>query len=157
MQERQETIVKEFLITDKNGEVHKAIMVGVLNVIKFTEYKDTTKVIECKDKLTTITTEWEEKCVRKDLSLGLAITNPTDEYNYSFGVQVAKGRALKENKRLGHIASNARGMLGTSMCIAIMEQQINFIQNNQDLFVKVKQLPIDVTKGKTGIVVTQTV
>jgi len=157
MQTRQETIVKEFLITDKNGELHKAILVGVLDVLKYTDFKETSNVIESKGKLTTITTEWEEKVTNKVLNLGLSITNPSDVYNYSFGVQVATGRALKASKRLGQVFTDTRGMLGASMCIAIMDQQINFIQNNQDMFVKVKQLSAEVLQGKTGIKVTATV
>ena len=140
MQTRQETIVKEFLITDKNGDLHKAILVGVLDVLKFTDFRETSKITESKGKLITTTTEWEEKVTNKVFNLGLSITNPSDAYSYAFGVQVATGRALKATKRLGQVFTNTRGMLGASMCIAIMDQQINFIQNNQDMFVKVKQL-----------------
>lgn len=143
--ERQEVLATEFLITDINGQVHKAILVGVLNVTKFDKYMDTVKEIQYKDKYVTTMTEWVEKAVDKQLLLGLSITNPTDVYNYEFGVQVAKGRALKPNKRLGAISTSSRGMLGEAMCHAIMAQQIQFIHANQELFVKVKPVVVSST------------
>lgn len=139
--ERQESVVKEFEITDVNGVNHKAVLVGVLKVEKGTGFKDKETVMFKKNgTVVTTITEWEEKFVIKELYIGLAITNPTDDvYSLEYGTLRAKGRALKPSKRLGHITTDSKSMLGIDMCNAIIDQQISFIQANAGLFIKVKK------------------
>lgn len=138
--ERQESVVKEFEITDVNGLAHKAVLVGVLQVEKASEICQKEVVTYKKDCIVTTTTEWEEKLIYKELSIGLAITNPLEDvYDLAYGVIRAQGRALKPSKRLGHVTTDSRNMLGLSMCEAIMNQQIAYIQSNPGSFVKVKK------------------
>jgi hypothetical protein len=142
-QERQETLVSEFLITDKNGTVHNAILAGVLQVEKSVEDHEKTNVIFKKDSIVTTTTEWSENVVFKSFTMGLAITNPTDDtYSLEYGTRRAVGRALKPAKMIGQVVTSSRAMLGRDMCTAIMNQQIAFIQGNQDLFLKIKATPV---------------
>ena len=136
--EREETLVKEFQLTDVNGLVHKAIIVGILRVekwigedVKFTSF-------ESKNKTVTTKTQTQVELFNKELYLGLSITNPTDVYNYDFGLKVAIGRANKEKKRIGLIITEDRSMLGPSMCAAILDQQIQYIKDNLTKFLVVK-------------------
>lgn len=147
-QKRQENLVSEFVITDVNGVAHKAILAGVLQVEKSTENRAKKSVMHKKDSVVTTFTHWTEKVVYKSFSMGLAITNPTDDtYDLAYGTRRALGRAVKPSKMLGQVASNGSSMLGREMCQAIMNQQISFIQNNQALFLKVTPaiLPVGVT------------
>ena len=139
--ERQESVVKEFLITDINGVGHYAILVGVLQVSKSTEWlnKGSTVITKKGSHVVTTFTEWKEDKVFKSLSMGLTINNPEDVYNVEYGTLRAKGRALKPSKRLGYITTEHKAMLGIDMCSAIMDQQIKFIQENAGLFIKVKK------------------
>lgn len=151
--ERQETFIKEFDITDINGQVHKAIMAGILTVekwagedIKFSSNKVGIKTVTTK----TVT---PTECYNKELALGVSITNPNDEFNFELGVQIAEGRANKETKRLGLIISEDRGMLGMAMCNAIMDQQIQYIRENQTHFLVVKPgVPVMAQPITTGTV-----
>jgi len=143
-QERQETLVSEFVIIDKNGIEHKAILTGVLKVEKNVEDFEKTNVTRKKDSVVTTTTTWSEQVVFKSFSMGLAITNPTDDtYNLEYGTRRAVGRALKPSKMIGQVGTYSRAMLGREMCQSIMNQQILFIQNNQDLFLKIKSTKVE--------------
>lgn len=150
-QERQENLISEFLITDKNGIVHKAILAGVLQVEKTTERFEKEVVVAKKDSVVTTLTEWTEQVVFKSFTMGLAITNPTDDtYDLAYGTRRAIGRATKPNKMIGQLVTNSRAMLGHDMCLAVMDQQISFIRGNQDLFLKVKKVILALPEAGTN-------
>jgi hypothetical protein len=138
MESRRETIVKMFSITDEMGTKHEAILVGLLDISKYLENYEDKKTSEIRGKTITTTTTWSEKEVFKMLSIGLAITNPVDIFNYDKGVLIASGRAMKTNKQIGVIYSESKGMLGTEMVNSILEQQKKFILENPGLFFKCK-------------------
>lgn len=141
--EREETFVKEFQLTDVNGLVHKAIIVGILRVEKWVGEDIKYNTFASKNKTVTTKTETKVELFNKELYLGLSITNPSDDYNYEFGLQVAIGRANKEKKRLGLVITEDRSMLGPSMCNAILDQQIAYIRENMTKFLVVKPvLPV---------------
>ena len=134
MTETRNVKTMEFAIEDSKGNLHNGILVAVVDTTKFK--KNLSKVSEqlIKGKKITTYTNWEEDAVIKNVYLGLSISNPEDEYNFEKGFLRAKGRALKPSKRLGEMGTNSRGMLNDAMIDVIMEQQIEFIQNNYDLF-----------------------
>lgn len=142
MSETRSIFVKEFIITDKFGVKHSAIIAGVLDVSKFDEYLETSKVTSIKGKTINTITSWVEQVVSKEFKIGLSITNPSDAYIYAEGLRIAEGRALKPKKCIGSIISESRSMLGTEMCYSILDQQIDFIINNPGLFFKGEKEPI---------------
>jgi hypothetical protein len=147
--EQQSVFVKEFSITDELGTEHKAILAAVLNVSKYVETFEDVKYSSAKGKDSRTVTSWQEKKVFKTLSLGLAISNPVDIYNYDKGLGMATGRALKPSKQLLEIDTESRGALGKEMIEAILEQQMNFIKKNYSLFLVITNKPV-VAKQTTG-------
>lgn len=156
--ERQETMVKEFDITDVNGQVHKAIIVGILTVEKWDGQDIKRKSFTSKNKTVITETVTKTTCYNKEFAIGLSIANPTDAYNYDMGLQIATGRAEKETKRLGLVISEDRTMLGPLMCEAIIEQQIEYICENQGHFLVVKPLltmgSVQGTSGTSSVTTT---
>lgn len=141
--EREETFVKEFQLTDVNGLIHRAIIVGVLRVEKWAGEDVKYSTFTSKNKTVTTKTQTKTELFNKELFIGLSITNPSDDYNYEFGLKVALGRANKEKKRLGLIITEDRSMLGALMCNAILDQQIQYIRDNMSKFLVVKPaLPV---------------
>jgi len=137
-----ETIVKEFIITDSNAVQHNAVIVGVLEVVKYQEPNQKTKWDVIKGKSVQTITRWNEDRIVKELSIGLSITNPTDKYDVVKGTMIAEGRALKPNKQMMQISTESRGALGREMVNAILVQQIDFIQKNVNLFMQVKKIEV---------------
>lgn len=131
--------VKEFSITDELGTEHKAILAAVLNVSKYVEEFEDIKYTSAKGKNSRTVISWKEKKVFKTLSLGLAIANPVDEFNYDKGLAMATGRATKPSKQLLEIDSESRGALGKEMIEAILEQQKDFILKNANLFLVISK------------------
>lgn len=137
----ESVFVKEFSITDELGTEHKAILAGVLNVSKYVEDMEDVKYSTAKGKNIRTVTNWKEKRTFKTLSLGLAILNPMDEYNYDKGLGMATGRAVKPTKQLLEIDTESRGALGKDMVEAIMAQQKQFIIDNYKLFLVITKKP----------------
>jgi len=143
--ESRETIVKEFIITDVNAVQHNAVLVGVVDTLKYLEPNQQTSFITVKGKTIQTITRWNENKVLKELSIGLSITNPTDKYNVEKGTQIAEGRALKPNKQIMTLSTESRGALGREMVYAILYQQIDFIKKNPGLFMQVKKIVVEET------------
>jgi len=137
MSETRATIVKEFVITDSNAVEHKAVLVGVLDTFKYQQPNQTTSINTVQGKTVQVITRWSENKALKELSVGLSITNPIDVYDVKKGILIAEGRALRTNKQIMLISSESRGALGKEMIDVILAQQVDFIQKNQGLFLKV--------------------
>lgn len=137
MKNENETVYyKQFQIKDDIGVYHKCILAGVLITDNYIDSQETISIKQVKDKTIETITTWNEKIYHKDFYLGLSITNPTDKYDFGIGSKIARGRALKKSKSLGEISSDSRSMLGPEMIDTIMQQQMRFIEQNKDRFLK---------------------
>lgn len=71
--------------------------------------------------------------VRTGLQVGIAICNPVDEYDENTGILKALGRAKKAECSL---YSTFPGQLGKAVMQAYLEQEVQYIKNNPDKYIK---------------------
>ena len=71
--------------------------------------------------------------VVKSVSIGVAICNPEDEFNYVVGCKKAQARAKNSNATLYATKS---GMINTTMVTGLLTQEAEYLKNNPDAYIK---------------------
>ena len=71
--------------------------------------------------------------VVKSVSIGVAICNPEDEFNYVAGCKKAQARAKNSNATLYATKS---GMINTTMVTGLLTQEAEYLKNNPDAYIK---------------------
>ena len=67
------------------------------------------------------------------VSIGIAVYNPEDEFNYVVGCKKAQARAKNSNATLYATKS---GMINTTMVTGLLTQEAEYLKNNPDAYIK---------------------
>ena len=123
---------------DSNGEKHTVTVVG-----KFTqEYVQkpfTAKVpVEVKpNSFVNGELTFNKRTLHRKLTIGVAICNPTDEFNEAEGVRIGK-RRIEEGKDVGTVETNDVTMLTEDLILAEMIGKLSYITTHIDKYVGVE-------------------
>lgn len=113
--------------TDKNGEVHRVVVVG--------EFKKEKLIAEGEEKIdeyTTIVTK--TPMTDRNLTFGYAICHPTDEFNLEKGIKLAKKRCKSDPNGVLH--STNVTMLTKDACEFYVFHKLVYIIQHIDEFIE---------------------
>jgi hypothetical protein len=138
MKERSEYFYDWKKVLLDNGEVSKRVIL----VLGLLEEKDTVNTI-VKD----VSADkygrrgklfYDRKNRTKTLTLAYAICNPTDEFDLTQGVELAKKR-IEKGDIIGKLTSTSRSMLNHDQIEAIISNEIYYIEDNIDTYIRPKR------------------
>lgn len=137
--------------TDSNGVKHTVTVVGkfVQEYVQKQVTEDTT--VEYKPnhavngKLT-----YNKKRLHRKLTLGVAICNPSDDFNEDEGVRVGK-RRIKEGKDAGTVETNDITMLTEDLILAEMLGKLCYVTKHIDKYIKKQDRIDDIEMQAIGI------
>lgn len=138
MKEHIQTINSSFV--DYLGEEHQFVIAAVSKILPKTSHEVDESFAGNEEVAHEVTTYIEDygswDCINtvvKGLSLGYAICNPNDEYDYKVGVAKAVARA-KNNKPVLFVTDG--GLINTTMVDGLLEQEAEYLMNNPGKFIK---------------------
>lgn len=123
---------------DSNGEKHTVTVVG-----KFTqEYiqKPFTEKVPVEVKPNSFVNgelTFNKKTLHRTLTIGVAICNPSDEFDEAEGVKIGK-RRIEEGKDAGTVETNDATMLTEDLILAEMLGKLSYITTHIDKYVGVE-------------------
>ena len=74
--------------------------------------------------------------ISKVLRIGVSIRNSEDEFDEELGKIIALGKAKKDKTCVGKLYSTNKGMINTLMIDGLLEQELNYFQNNPGKYIK---------------------
>jgi len=113
---------------EMDQKIRKVIVVGI-------RYKETMAVIPNTPTVNSdgmVIFRYEPPRKHTVLKLGHAITHPNDDYDFEFGVSLAISYAKKSHRSL---IATSYSMLATERCENIVKDELEYIQQNLNLYV----------------------
>ena len=80
-----------------------------------------------------ISQQFDDRHLKKRLLVGYSICHPDDPFNMELGIKIAKGQAYKGKRAL---YSTELGLINGPMVRALINQELTYICNNPDKFIK---------------------
>ena len=74
--------------------------------------------------------------IPKVVRIGVSIRNSEDEFDEELGKIIALGKAKKDKTCVGKLYSTNKGMINTLMIDGLLEQELNYFQNNPGKYIK---------------------
>lgn len=107
---KTKTIFREVLVPKASDGVSRTVIIAA-HVTKANDSVEeyTSFVTNRKNGTTRTTVKSTTDCILETLNVGIAITNPKDEYNKAIGQEIAKGKAIKEQSALYNMANRTFG------------------------------------------------
>ena len=96
------------------------------------------------------TLTFNRKTLHRSLTIGLAICNPSDEFNEEEGVRVAKSR-IKRGDNLGIIETNSATMLTEDLILAEMLGKLTYVTSHIDKYLGPKNNSFNIDSDPIGI------
>ena len=128
---KERIVYKSDSFTDYEGKDHKIIMAAVSrpvnDIIVTTGGKNENGVSFCNLS--------KSKCIKKVLSIGVAICSPEDKFDENIGMKIAYAKAISD-KCLIKLYVLSPGMINTQMVDALINQEISYIKNNPQTCIK---------------------
>lgn len=109
---KDKVVFKSDVFTDFTGKVRQVVFCAITKNVDFLD-------------------------VKKELYLGVSVQNPADEVcDIELGKKIAEGKARKSKSRIGELYSSNSGMINTKVVGALLEQELEFFQQNPGVYLK---------------------
>lgn len=130
---------------DSNGKNHVVTVVGKLEQTYFKKPIKTKVPVEVKPHVF-INGEltYSKKTLKRVLTVGVSICNPTDKFDEEEGIRVAKKR-IEEGKDAGKIETNDVTMLTEDLILAELLGKLTYITDNIDKYLPQEKEENDVS------------